>query len=239
MATHEYQRLTTEEPTETPTETPTENTSSSPIPIPSSNETGDDIPPPGYVETLQPSSEAQPATLPTYEEYEKEHENEEEFDTNLPEEFTIDGGRGRTIAVMQGNAKDKFVFFYILTMFRRFFFLSGLDLALGDDFTFCGTFFLSFFLNWVGFLMAYCFSRTIAGKCGATSGFGLGLIKLAFLLRNSNEQVHYEGHHSGAYESWFVWVMVLFGWFTFVRGITLYLRYKKEFAVLQREISAV
>eukprot|EP00123_Amoebidium_parasiticum_P022777 comp9480_c0_seq1/m.4523 comp9480_c0_seq1/g.4523 ORF comp9480_c0_seq1/g.4523 comp9480_c0_seq1/m.4523 type:complete len:220 (-) comp9480_c0_seq1:96-755(-) len=219
MAAQGYHRLAQDESEEaaqapgTETTAASEDTASAPLFVP-------DVPPPEYSEAGAAGGAAAEAgaKLPTYEEYEKEHEGEDEYDTNLPEDYTLTdtlGPRGRTIAVVQ-----------------------GLDLALGDDFTFCGAFFLSFFLNWVGFLLAYCFSRTIAGKCGATSGFGLGLIKLAFLLRN-NEHMPDTSPPDARYAAWFVWVMVLFGWFTFVRGITLYLRYKREFAVLQRELSAV
>eukprot|EP00124_Ichthyophonus_hoferi_P004630 Ihof_evm2s534 gene=Ihof_evmTU2s534 len=63
-----------------------------------------DAPPPKYAEaTPTEPVVAESAKLPTYEEYEKEHEHEEEFDTNLPEEYTMaeNGGSRRGIAVVQ------------------------------------------------------------------------------------------------------------------------------------------
>jgi hypothetical protein len=99
----------------------------------------------------------------------------------------------------------------------------------------------------MGFLLTYVFSRTIAGKCGATSGFGLGLIKIAFYIRTTGmdqpEHGGSHGKHSEAdddkYLAWFVWLLILFGWFTFVRGITLYFKYKRQFAIMQGDASTV
>ena len=115
---------------------------------------------------------------------------------------------------------------------------------------------MSFFLNWLGFLLTYIFSRTIAGKCGSTSGFGLGLIKLAFYLRAADTpQGHHEGGEHGSHTggssqggqqdpseqsmTWLVWLLIMFGWFTFVRGITLYIKYKRQFALMQGDASTV
>eukprot|EP00121_Abeoforma_whisleri_P010548 Awhi_evm1s9730 len=107
--------------------------------------------------------------------------------------------------------------------------IPGVGMPLGDDFTFCGTFFISFFLNWFGFLIAYFFSRTLAGKCGATSGFGLGLIKLSFVVRSQTLQTH----EQQPYMIWLVWALILFGWFTFVRGITMYFKFKRDLNIAQ------
>ena len=41
---------------------------------------------------------------------------------------------------------------------------------------------MSFFFNWIGLLMTFCLSRTIAGRTGGVSGFGLSLVKVAAVL---------------------------------------------------------
>eukprot|EP01134_Creolimax_fragrantissima_P008084 CFRG8084T1 len=184
-----------------------------------------DAPPPVYsksAEGVVSPSEIE-KNLPTYEDYEKDHENDDDFDTNLPEPYTMP----IEYSLREGGPT--------ITVY------DGFDLAIGDDSTFVATMFIAFFLNWLGFLLAYVFSRTIAGKCGATSGFGLCLIKLVMVVKASAEEsVSTHGGKSDAqYTSWFMWVIVFFGWFTFVRGITIYVKYKREFAALRSEISAI
>ncbi|KNC83816.1 hypothetical protein SARC_03945 [Sphaeroforma arctica JP610] len=187
-----------------------------------------DVPPPVYSKNGVSGTADVEKNLPTYEDYEKAHEHEDEFDTNLPEPYTMPieysmRENGPTVTVYE-----------------------GFDLAIGDDSTFVATMFISFFLNWLGFLLAYVFSRTIAGKCGATSGFGLGLIKLVLVVKASTDDHQSSSHSSSStdkqdeqFASWFMWMLVFFGWFTFVRGITIYLKYKREFAAVRSEISAI
>lgn len=45
--------------------------------------------PPSYTTSSSIPSRAEDAKLPTYEDYEKLHENDEEFDTNLPEPYIM------------------------------------------------------------------------------------------------------------------------------------------------------
>ena len=42
---------------------------------------------------------------------------------------------------------------------------------------------VAFLLNWIGFLAGYCFGGSLAAQYGALSGFGLSLIKWAFLIK--------------------------------------------------------
>ena len=45
------------------------------------------------------------------------------------------------------------------------------------------SFLVSFILNWIGFLVGYCLGNTYAARYGSTAGFGLSLIKWAFLIK--------------------------------------------------------
>ena len=42
---------------------------------------------------------------------------------------------------------------------------------------------VSFIFNWVGFLIAYCFTNTLSSQYGAITGFGLSLVKWAFIMK--------------------------------------------------------
>eukprot|EP00049_Salpingoeca_infusionum_P003891 m.72053 g.72053 ORF g.72053 m.72053 type:complete len:218 (-) comp12324_c0_seq1:454-1107(-) len=53
---------------------------------------------------------------------------------------------------------------------------------LGSDLAFVQTLLLSFFFNAIGFLLALCLATSLAGRCGAISGFGLSLVKVAVLF---------------------------------------------------------
>eukprot|EP00122_Pirum_gemmata_P013800 Pgem_evm1s12853 len=114
--------------------------------------------------------------LPTYDEYEE---------TNVEESAT------------HSNSGD---YMYVSEAV-----VPGFGIPLGDDVTFCVTFFVAFFLNWIGFLFSYFFSRTLAGRCGATSGFGLGLIRLSFDIRNRQIKNAQEHVNDGANEQVMVW----------------------------------
>eukprot|EP00128_Syssomonas_multiformis_P006382 Colp12_sorted_trinity150504_noHs@34493 len=101
-------------------------------------------------------------------------------------------------------------------------------LTLGRDSSFFGAFFVSFFFNWIGYIVAYWFSTSVAGKCGATSGFGMDLVKWGFLMKYHAEtfkMMHPEYSH---YLVWLPAVLVVLGWFILIRGATLYIRMKRE-----------
>ena len=46
---------------------------------------------------------------------------------------------------------------------------------------------VSFVFNWLGFLAAYCMTKTVAGRYGAISGFGLSVVKWVLILKVSGE----------------------------------------------------
>lgn len=54
--------------------------------------------------------------------------------------------------------------------------------VLGTDAGFILSFFVAFLLNGLGFLCAFCMSQTYAGRFGATSGFGLAMVKIAAIM---------------------------------------------------------
>ena len=44
---------------------------------------------------------------------------------------------------------------------------------------------VAFVFNWLGFFAAYCMTRTVAGRYGAISGFGLSVVKWVLILKVS------------------------------------------------------
>eukprot|EP00053_Salpingoeca_punica_P006943 m.64494 g.64494 ORF g.64494 m.64494 type:complete len:194 (+) comp13928_c0_seq1:254-835(+) len=119
------------------------------------------------------------------------------------------------------------------------------DYVLGDDVSFICTFLVSFFLNWVGYLLCFCMSTSIAARSGALSGFGLALVKVTFLLKHFHD-IHRsdEGHIVKTSDGQeyrvpiiSLWLLALFfivGMFCFLQGIVTYYRakaaYRRSFA---------
>jgi len=54
--------------------------------------------------------------------------------------------------------------------------------VVGTDAGFILSFLVAFLLNGIGFLCAFCMSSTFAGRYGATSGFGLAMVKLSVIF---------------------------------------------------------
>lgn len=42
---------------------------------------------------------------------------------------------------------------------------------------------VSFLFNWIGFLFSLCIVQTVAGRCGALSGLGLGIVKWVAIIK--------------------------------------------------------
>ena len=42
---------------------------------------------------------------------------------------------------------------------------------------------MAFVFNWLGFFAAYCMTKTVAGRYGAISGFGLSVVKWVLILK--------------------------------------------------------
>ncbi|XP_052280117.1 NEDD4 family-interacting protein 1-like isoform X3 [Dreissena polymorpha] len=59
------------------------------------------------------------------------------------------------------------------------------EVAVGTDGMFLCTFILSFLFNWIGFLFSVCLVQTIAGRCGALSGLGLGIVKWVAIIKHN------------------------------------------------------
>lgn len=109
--------------------------------------------------------------------------------------------------------------------------------VLGDDVSFVCTFLVSFFLNWIGYLLCFCMSTSIAGRSGALSGFGLAIVKVTFLLKHFHD-VHKseEGHvvktsdgqdyRVPVISMWLLALFFIFGFFCFIQGIVTYYRAK-------------
>lgn len=56
------------------------------------------------------------------------------------------------------------------------------EYLVGTDAAFILAFLVAFLLNGIGFLCAFCMSSTLAGRYGATSGFGLALVKISVVF---------------------------------------------------------
>ncbi|CAH3148232.1 unnamed protein product [Porites lobata] len=61
----------------------------------------------------------------------------------------------------------------------------GIEVSLGNDWLFLICFIISFVFNWLGFFAAYCMTKTVAGRYGAISGFGLSVVKWVLILKNA------------------------------------------------------
>jgi len=135
-------------------------------------------------------------------------------------------------------------------------YISDYGLVLGNDSTFCASFLFSLlFANMpVVFFFIFCCSKTLAGRCGAMSGFGLGLCRFMFSLipahspttpqmggglgntTHSSHLHHVAGEAPPMSNSvmWFVVMWgVLCGWFCLLRGIGIYLNCKKAITMAQ------
>lgn len=97
------------------------------------------------------------------------------------------------------------------------------DIPLGTDCAFLCTFAVCFFFNWIGLLACMCFIRSIAGRFGALSGFGLSLVKWVVIIKQSN----WAGEVSES-DAWLWWLLVVVGCLIFFRGCTQYLRLKHQ-----------
>ncbi|XP_073252440.1 NEDD4 family-interacting protein 2-like isoform X2 [Porites lutea] len=79
---------------------------------------------------------------------------------------------------------------------------------------------VSFVFNWLGFFAAYCMTKTVAGRYGAISGFGLSVVKWVLILKNAASDEVIVIH------SWIWWLFLALGWLIFVRSILVYVHIK-------------
>ncbi|XP_053685488.1 NEDD4 family-interacting protein 1-like [Sabethes cyaneus] len=96
---------------------------------------------------------------------------------------------------------------------------------LGTDIVFVTAFLVSFFFNWIGFLMLTCFCHTIAARYGALSGFGLSLAKWTLIVKHSTDFASHEN-------SWLWWLIMAFGLLICVRAIVQYVSIKRTWRLL-------
>jgi len=151
-------------------------------------------PPPQYSDVVK---------LPTYTESENINENQHEMQTDEEE-----------------NTNRRSIFFYWLNNDAY----NQLDSsqAIGNDASFMFSFLLSLIFNWIGFLISYCFTNNLASYYGAISGFGISLVKWAFIAKNSEWSRVFMKENP-----WFCYAFVLFGWVIFMRGIFAYIQLKR------------
>ncbi|XP_052796272.1 NEDD4 family-interacting protein 1-like [Mya arenaria] len=97
------------------------------------------------------------------------------------------------------------------------------DVAIGTDGMFLCTFILSFLFNWIGFLFSLCLVQTVAGRCGALSGLGLGIVKWVAIIKHNQWADGYADQ-----DSWIWWLLIFCGFMIFIRGAVEYARFKFE-----------
>lgn len=157
----------------------------------------DDEPPPQYVDVVK---------LPTY----NESENLLENDDGEYEEDEESHSNRFFFSFLHGNAFGG----------QRDDDEAGYET--GSDAAFMFSFLLALIFNCLGFLVAYFFTRSLASYYGAISGFGISLVKWAFIAQHSewsrDLMVEYP---------WFSYAFVLFGWVIFMRGIFAYIQMKR------------
>lgn len=96
-------------------------------------------------------------------------------------------------------------------------------MTIGTDGMFLVTFVLSFFFNWIGFLLSLCLTNTVAGRCGALSGLGLSIVKWVAIVKHNNWATGFAEE-----DSWIWWLLMLCGFMIFIRGAIHYAKIKYE-----------
>ncbi|XP_075253134.1 NEDD4 family-interacting protein 2-like [Convolutriloba macropyga] len=137
--------------------------------------------------------------LPTYEEVERIKRDEEDRDNENPYSALLNGA-------VTAN-------------------LFNSELEVGSDSIFLLTFLIALMFSWVGFMLTFCVSNSLAGRYGAISGFGLSLIKWTVLVSHSQ----YAGEQTTYwFNAWVSWLLIMSGGMIFIRGIYLYVRAKQR-----------
>lgn len=93
---------------------------------------------------------------------------------------------------------------------------------IGTDIGFILCFLAAFVFNGLGFIFAYCSTNTLSSHYGAISGFGLSLVKWAFIVKHKElMQEYFQGNE------WLLYCVILLGWMIFMRGILAYGQLKR------------
>jgi len=117
---------------------------------------------------------------------------------------------------------------HLHSLFRSWGFLRDNDAEnesnreVGTDVGFVLCFMLSIVFNWLGFLMAYCFTQSLACHYGAFAGLGLSFVKWSFIIKHSDCCKDYMGE-----SPWVMWIFVMIGMIIFMRGILSYGQLKR------------
>lgn len=94
--------------------------------------------------------------------------------------------------------------------------------SIGTDVGFILCFLMAFIFNGLGFLVAYCSTNTLSSHYGAFSGFGLSLVKWAFIVKHRGMlKEYFEGN------DWLLYCIVLLGWMIFMKGMFSYAQLKR------------
>lgn len=121
-------------------------------------------------------------------------------------------------AELEGNHRPLFFWINNDPLYRR----DESCYEVGSDTSFMFSFLLALVFNWIGFLVSYCFTRSLASYYGAISGFGISLVKWAFIAQHSEWSRDFMVENP-----WFCYAFVLFGWVIFMRGIFSYIQMKR------------
>lgn len=92
---------------------------------------------------------------------------------------------------------------------------------IGTDAMFVLGFIFAFLFNWVGLIAAFCLMRSVAGRFGALTGFGLSLVKWVAIAK------HHHWSLGVSDESlWIWWMLFVFGILISCSSTLQYLRVK-------------
>lgn len=182
---------------------------------------------------LEGDSSSHSAKLPSYEEYESNN-------TDSPYVFTSGNSDFTTLAEA---------------------YIPEYGLMLGSDATFCFSFLFSliFASMPIVFFFIFCGSKTLAGRCGAMSGFGLGVCRFMFTFvpthnnsirldkitanssihstMDAHDMAHRHHHHGEVLNNSIMWFVVVWGtlcgWYCLIKGISTYLNAKRAIILAQ------
>lgn len=162
-----------------------------PVVVNTDNKTDDHlVEPPSYTVAVE---------LPTYEEYEKSKEEDEERAENAPQQ-TINA---QMSLISDESSRHK------------------TESVIGTDGMFALGFVFAFLFNWLGLLLAFCLMHNCAGRFGALSGFGLSIVKWVAIAKRNNWTAGYTED-----DSWIWWLLITFGVLICCSGSLQYIRIK-------------
>ncbi|XP_033115745.1 NEDD4 family-interacting protein 2-like [Anneissia japonica] len=101
---------------------------------------------------------------------------------------------------------------------------SDSEILLGSGWVFFWAAMISIAFSWIGFLVAYCLSSSVAARCGALCGFGISMVKWTIVALYSDCCRAYL-----ASTMCLSMALIFCGIIIAIRGAVMYLRARKEY----------